>query len=62
MDDKAKVPIGEPGSPEAATSHRRRAITVRGVELEASDHNYHSVNIIPSVSLVCDITESPTEI
>lgn len=61
MDDKAKIPVGEPGTPEAATNHNRRAFTKSNVELEASDHNYHSVNITPSVDLVCDIPQSPSE-
>ncbi len=60
MDDKAKIPVGDPGTPEAATSHNRKAWTKNGVELEASDHNYHSINITPSVHLVCDIPDSPS--
>ncbi len=61
MDDKAKIPIGEPGTPEAATSHGRKAISLNGVNLEASDHNYHSVSMTPSVHLLCDIPESASE-
>lgn len=59
MDDKAKIPIGEPGTPEAATSHNRRALTKSSIILEASDHNYHSVNITLSVTLSCEIPNSP---
>ena len=58
MDDKAKIPIGEPGIPEATTSHNRRALTKSGIILEASDHNYHIVNITPSVTLSCEIPNS----
>ena len=61
MDDKAKIPIGEPGTPEAATSHSRKAITTKSVILEASDHNYHSVNVTPSVNLFCNVPESASD-
>ena len=60
MDDKAKIPIGEPGTPEAATRHMRKAITTKKVTLESSDHNYHSVNMTSSVNLICDIPDSAT--
>lgn len=58
MDDKSKVPVGEPGTPEAATSHNRRAFTNSNIKLEASDHNYHCVNITPSVDLFCKIPDN----
>ena len=62
MDDKAKIPIGDPGSPEAATQHMNRALSTNKVTLEASDHNYHSCNLTPSVNLLIkDIPESPNE-
>ena len=50
MDDKSKIPVGEPACPEAATSHMRRALTTKDVTLESTDHNYHCGNITPSVS------------
>ena len=55
MDDKAKVTVGEPGTPEASTSHNRKAWTTKKISLESSDHNYHSVNLTPSVNLLCSI-------
>lgn len=58
MDDKAKVAIGEPGTPEAATSHNRKTLTKTSVIQESADHNYHVGNFTPSVSLICDIPES----
>ena len=61
MDDKAKIAIGELRTPEAATSHNRRALTKSDIILEASDHNYHSVNITPSVILSYEIPNSPQE-
>ena len=59
MDDKVKTPIGEPGTPDAGTSHNRRALTKSGIILETSDHNYLSVNITPSVILSSEIPGSP---
>ena len=59
MDDKAKIPVGETGTPEAATSHQRRVLSKCNIDLEASDHNYHSVNLTPSVILNCQIPDSP---
>ena len=61
MDDKAKIPVGNPGTPEAATCHNRKAWTRKEVVLESSDHNYHNSTITPSVDLICDIPESPSE-
>ena len=60
MDDKAKIPVGHPGTPEAATSHMQKAWTAKGVTLESSDHNYHAVNLTPSVNLLCEIPEDLT--
>ena len=51
MDDKAKIHVGDLGVLEAATSHMRKAVTTKNVTLESSDHNYHSVNLTPSVTL-----------
>ena len=59
MDDKAKIPVGEPGAPEAATSHQCRALSRCKIDLEVSDHNYHSVNLTMSVILDCQIPDSP---
>ena len=60
MDDKAKIPVGQPGTPEAATSHMQKAWTAKGVTLESSDHNYHAINLTPSVNLLCEIPEDVT--
>ena len=61
MDDKAKVPVGEPGTPEAATSHNRKALTRESVVLESSDHNYHLANLTPSVDFIVDIPDDVTK-
>ena len=59
MDDKAKILVGEPGTPELATSHMRKAVTTKNVTLAASDHNYHVTTLTPSVDLICDIPDTP---
>ena len=45
MDDKAKIPVGQPGTPKAATSLMQKRWTAKGVTLESSDHNYHPASI-----------------
>ena len=55
MHDKPKIP----GTPEAATSHQRLALSRSNIDLESSDHNYHSVNLTRSVILNCQIPNSP---
>ena len=59
MEDKAKIPVGEPGTPEAATSHQRRALSKCNIDLEASNYSYHSVNLTTSVIPNCQIPDSP---
>ena len=59
MHDKAKIPVSEPGTPEAATSHQRRVLSRSNMDLEASDHSYHFVNLTLSVILNCQIPDSP---
>ena len=61
MDDKAKIPIGEPSTPEAVTTHNRRALSTKKETQKASDHNYHVGNFTPSVNLVCAIPETIDE-
>eukprot|EP00795_Rhopilema_esculentum_P004062 gene4062-20239_t len=52
---KAKVPVGEPRTPEADTTHNRRALTQENVVLESSNQKYHFANLSPSVDLIVDI-------
>ena len=61
MDDKSKIPIGEPGNPEAAITHMRKVLTTACIELEATDHDYHVRNLTPSVNLICDILQEPSD-
>ena len=61
MDDKSKIPIGEPGNPEATTNHMRKALTTANIELEATDHDCHVGNLKPSVNLICDIPQEASD-
>ena len=47
MHDKVKIPDGELDTPEAATSHQCWALSRSKIDLEASNYNYHSVNLTP---------------
>ena len=59
LDDKAIVPIGEPGKPTSATQRRHNAsLTTPGKETLALDHDYHLCGIVPSVCLVVDIPDT----
>ena len=60
MDDKTKIPVGDPSVPETAASHMQKAVTTKKVTLESSDYNYHSVNLRPSVAPLCDLPEKAT--
>ena len=60
VDDKAIIPKGEPGLPIAATSRRHNSSLVLGTaSLEALDHDFHIHGIVPSVTFVDDIPETP---
>lgn len=61
MDDKAKVPIGEPGTPESSTSHDKRVLMKNTSIQSSSDHNYHFASLTPSVHLICDIPDVATK-
>ena len=61
MDDKAKIPVGEPACSEAATSDMKKVLTKNNVNMKSTDHNYHCVNITPSVNFLCNIPGSVSE-
>lgn len=60
LDDKAKVPIGEPGQPISTGVRPRPGIVGTSTEvLQALDHDQASRgSLTPSVVLLCDIPES----
>jgi hypothetical protein len=57
-DDKAKVPIGEPGTPVSTGVRGRQTLAPSASTLAACDHDMTKASITPSVILQCDIPES----
>ena len=60
MDDKAIIPIGEPGLPVSTgvRGHNRSIVLAEGPGPSALDHDFHVHGVVPSVSFVVDIPES----
>ena len=63
LDDKANVPVGEPGKPQATgvRGHNRSLAPVDGPILGALDHDFHLAGIIPSVAFILDIPSDPLD-
>lgn len=60
LDDKAIVPVGEPGRPVGAVNraHNRGLVSSTGSRLLTLDHDFHICGIIPSVCLMVDIPDN----
>lgn len=63
LDDKAVVPVGEPGFPVSTgvRPHNRVLAPVDGAELVAGDHDYHISGLVPSVAFILEIPEDSRE-
>eukprot|EP00117_Sycon_ciliatum_P050684 scpid23387/ scgid35748/ len=60
LDDKAKIPIGEPDAPMSTGVRNRHGIAAGGATLAALDHDQASKgSLTPSVVLLSDIPTSP---
>lgn len=60
LDDKAIIPIGEPGKPTAATQRQHNSsLTTSANAVKALDHDYHLCGLVPSVCLMVEIPDSP---
>lgn len=59
-DDKARIPVGEPGLPvvTGVRDHNRSLVPARNVCAQALDHDFHIHGIVPSVALFVSIPES----
>ena len=53
--------IGEPNDPTRAAVRNTRALTTSSAILRACDHYFTKFNLTPSVYLICDIPEDPTQ-
>ena len=58
VDDKAIVPVGEPGCAESngVRGHNRSLVPLDGHTLLALDHNFCVHGIVPSVVFLADIS------
>ena len=63
VDDKAIVPVGEPGNPisSGVRGHHRALVPMGGPTLAALDHDFHLHGIVPSVALAIEIPDSHTD-
>ncbi|KAK3092298.1 hypothetical protein FSP39_000976 [Pinctada imbricata] len=58
MDDKAIVPVGEPGIPiSTGVRAHNKVLCSNEVPLTCMDHDFHKSGVVPSVTLVTDIPE-----
>ena len=55
LDDKHKVPVGEPGYPVASLERGKRVLAGIDRAFEVGDHDFTSCSLTPSVALVIDI-------
>ena len=59
VDDKAIIPVGEPGLPvSTGVRGHNRSLVSAGHELAALDHDFHVSGLVPSVVLVVDLPDS----
>jgi hypothetical protein len=63
LDDKAVIPLGEPGRPvgTGVRAHSKSLTTANTQTLLALDHDFHIHGVIPSVCLVGQIPESSSD-
>ncbi|WAR22044.1 hypothetical protein MAR_016018 [Mya arenaria] len=63
MDDKAIIPVGEPGIPisTGVRGHNKVLAPTEGPLLVATDHDFHLGGLVPSVVFVTDIPEDPKD-
>ena len=58
-DDKAKIPVGEPGLPVSTGVRGRKSIAPTATTLVAADHDMTKASLCPSVYLKCQTPDSP---
>lgn len=58
QDDKARIPVGNDVAVSTNVRSRTRAIVPLGAQPSAADHDFGYANIIPSVTLKCNIPDS----
>ena len=63
VDDKAIIPVGEPGLPVSSgvRGHNRSIVLADGPSPSALDHDFHVHGIVPSVAFAVKIPDSPQD-
>lgn len=61
VDDKAVVPIGEPGKPVSTVRAHHRSLVPQNVTLAALDHDFHVHGAVPSVLFRVEIPENSSD-
>ena len=61
-DDKAKVPIGDPGSAVSTGVRGKKTLTSVNTTLRALDHDMNTASLTPSVTLKCEIPEDASNL
>ena len=62
VDDKASIPIGEPGSPLGTVARGKQTVVQSGIPLLCSDHDTSTkMKVIPSTTLLVDVPEKVEE-
>ena len=61
LDDKHRIPVGEPGYPVASVERGRRVIVSRNTDFLVADHDFTRFSIVPSVTLFVDIPDEISE-
>ena len=57
LDDKHRVPVGEPSYPVAAVERGKRVIVARNQSFMVADHDFTRFSLVPSVYFFVDIPE-----
>jgi hypothetical protein len=60
LDDKATVPVGEPGKPQATgvRGHNRSLASLDGPLQSALDQDFHVTGVVPSVAFSVDVPQN----
>ena len=59
-DDKNKIKVGEPNYPISAVT-RGKVLVAHGQSLQASDHDFSKISLVPTVVLIHEIPNSIDE-
>src|SRR6266516_3924611 len=58
LDDKHRCKVGEPGFPVAAVDRGKKVVVSKDTTFAVADHDFTKTGIVPSVVMICNISES----